>query len=103
MIDSCRGISDFVKETNYHDFMNDRKLSLSIVRLIEIVGEAANSISPSFRSEFDQVPWRDIIDMRNRLIHGYFDIDLDLVWITVTDEMPELLEELEKIGDSDLV
>jgi uncharacterized protein with HEPN domain len=65
-------------------------LLLSLVKAIEILGEAASRVSEETRSEFCSIPWRDIIAMRNRLIHGYFDINLDIVWKTVTDELPHL-------------
>jgi len=72
-------------------------LSLSIVHLLEIIGEAANKVSPEFRRKYDKIPWKSIVGMRNRLIHGYYDINLDIVWKTVITDIPPLLEELKKI------
>jgi len=78
--------------------MEERKLQLSVVKLIEIIGEAASKMSSEFRDETTDIPWVDIIGMRNRLIHGYFDMDLEIVWTTATTEVPELLSQLESIS-----
>jgi len=72
-------------------------LALAIVKCIEIVGEAAGGISQESRERFDNVPWADIVGMRHRLVHAYFDIDLDRVWDTITDDLPPLIAELERI------
>ena len=70
---------------------------MSIVKCIEIIGEAANGITDDLKSKHSSIPWQDIIKMRHRLIHTYFDIDYDIVWKTVQDELPELIKELKKI------
>jgi uncharacterized protein with HEPN domain len=97
MLDAATEILEFTKNKNRDDFNNDRMLNLSIVHLLEIVGEAASGISIEVRNNYTQIPWNVIVGMRNRLIHGYFDIDLDIVWKTVTHDIPPLIPELEKI------
>lgn len=72
-------------------------LVLSLVKCIEIIGEAANSITDDLKSKHTLIPWQDIIKMRHRLIHTYFDVDYDIVWKTLKDELPELIRELKKI------
>jgi uncharacterized protein with HEPN domain len=72
-------------------------LVLSLVRELEIIGEAASNVSRETRSLSTGIPWQDITGMRNRLIHAYFDVDLDTVWSTVTKDLPVLKAELEKI------
>jgi len=67
------------------------------VRIRHMLGEAASKVSDRTREKFPDVPWRNIVGMRNRLIQGYFDVNLDIVWATVTKELPELIDELEKI------
>ena len=76
------------------DLESDTMRSRAIVRCIEIVGEAAVQMSPLGRDEIPAVPWAAIVAMRNRLVHAYFDIDLDRVWDTLTADLPELLEML---------
>jgi uncharacterized protein with HEPN domain len=71
-------------------------LQLALVRLIEIIGEAATRVSKETRAACPIIPWDDVIGMRNKLIHGYDSVDLDILWDTVTDDLPPLIEELEK-------
>jgi len=72
-------------------------LLLGLVRLLEIIGEAAGCITDGFKERYPSVPWIKIKGMRNRLIHGYFDFDTILVWKTIENDLPGLVEELEKI------
>ncbi len=65
-------------------------LLFAIVRAIEVIGEAASKVTDETKATSPGIPWISIIGMRNRLIHGYFDIDSDVVWKTVTEEIPEL-------------
>ena len=69
----------------------------AIVRCMEIIGEAANQLSPETRELMAAVPWRGIISMRNRLVHAYFDINLDIVWEGVRNDLPALLEEVLRV------
>jgi len=64
---------------------------LAIERLLEIVGEAANHVGPTTMARLDSLPWRDMIDMRNVVIHAYFDIELETVWKTVADDLPSVV------------
>jgi len=69
-------------------FMADRKTQDAVIRNLEIIGEAANKLSPELRSSQPDIPWVDIIGMRNRLIHGYLTVNLDIVWSTVHEVLP---------------
>jgi uncharacterized protein with HEPN domain len=82
---------DFIKSRNRDDLDNDQMLSLALVRLIEIIGEAANNISLSCQNNYPQIPWREMIGMRNRIVHAYFEVDLDVVWQVIIDDLPRLL------------
>ena len=75
---------------------SDRQLVLALVKDIEIVGEAATRVSEPTRTVLRQIPWGRIVGMRNRLVHAYFDINLDVVWNTVRDDLPGLIDQLEK-------
>ena len=79
------------------DLDEDEQLLLSLVKLIEIIGEAASQISEAGRKRFPTLPWANIIGMRNRLIHAYFDINHDVVWKTVIEDIPGLVAELEPL------
>jgi len=91
--EACEMIADETRTS----LDSDRKLSLALVRLLEIVGEAAASVSQEQQSQLAKIPWRSMIGMRNRIIHAYFDVDLDIVWQTITEDLPPLVNELERI------
>ena len=97
MLDAALESEDFIYDKDRRDLDKDRKLELALVKCIEIIGEAAASISKECRDEFPQIPWADIIGMRNRLIHAYFEINLDILWKTLTDDLPPLILELKRI------
>ena len=71
---------------------DDRMLELSLVRLMEIIGEAAGRVSLETRQQLPAIPWSDVVAMRNRLIHGYDSVDHDILWDTVTYDLPVLLK-----------
>jgi uncharacterized protein with HEPN domain len=96
ILDAAREAVAFSKGRIRADLNTDRKLNLSLVRLLEIIGEAAMAISPQFRQKYSGLPWKNMIGMRDRLIHGYFDVNLDVVWETVTHDLPSLIAQLEK-------
>lgn len=81
----------FVEGRKRSDLDSDRLLLFAVVRALEVVGEAANKVSPTGRAALPQLPWRAIIGMRNRLIHGYFAIDTEIVWNTTQREIPALV------------
>lgn len=80
---------------------DDDPLADALVRLISVIGEAANKISSDTSLKLDEIPWPDVVGMRNRLIHGYFDINLDIVWATVQDSLPFLIQRLESALTTD--
>jgi uncharacterized protein with HEPN domain len=97
MLDAANEALTFIQGKNRADLDIDRMLVLSLIRELEIIGEAASKISAEIRSQNTSIPWQDISGMRNRLIHAYFDVDLDTVWSTVSRDLPTLKAELEKI------
>src|SRR2546430_1551903 len=90
MVDAMAAAERFIQARSRADLDNDQMLVFALVRSIEIVGEAASRMTASGRAELPAVPWSGIIGMRNRLIHGYFDVDLDILWNTVTGSLPAL-------------
>ncbi len=75
----------------------ERLLNLALVRLVEIVGEAANRVSVQTQAKYPSVPWPQIIGLRNRLVHGYDEVDFDVLWRIVREDLPPLAAELRKI------
>jgi uncharacterized protein with HEPN domain len=97
MLDAALEIQQYVQSTRREDLNRDRKLVHSLVHLFEIVGEAATQVSDELRERTPDIPWLVIIGMRNRLIHAYFAIDLNVVWSTSTTDIPLLITELKKL------
>jgi uncharacterized protein with HEPN domain len=97
MLDAALEIKQYVAASTREDLDNDRMLVHSLVRLFEIIGEAASQVSDELRENLEEIPWFVIIGMRNRLIHAYFSINLDVVWETSTKDIPPLIEVLERI------
>lgn len=95
MLEAAREALFFSKNKTKSDLYSDRMLALSIIKSIEIIGEAASTVTKDFRSKHNKIPWASIMAMRNRLIHVYFDIDLDRVWDTITDDLPPLIALIE--------
>jgi uncharacterized protein with HEPN domain len=100
MLDYAREAYGMASGSRREDLDHDRKLQLALTRLIEIVGEAASRVSAATRDRYLNIPWRQIIGMRNRLIHGYDILDFNILWDTVTRELLPLINELEKAIDS---
>ena len=94
MLDAVREAQAFAASRSRLDLDQDRMLLLALVKDIEIVGEAASRVSAAAKAEWPEIPWQDIVATRHRLIHGYFDIDLDIVWNTVRDDLPPLADQL---------
>jgi len=82
---------------NRQDLTSDSMLALALTRCLEILGEAASKLSDEVRPQFPGIPFAKMISMRNRLIHAYFDVDLDIVWTTVSEDLPSLQRVLEAV------
>lgn len=96
MLDAARECIEFIVNKRRKDLDNDRKLTLVLIKEVEIIGEAAYQVSEKTRRSLPEIPWEDIVRMRHRLVHVYFDINLDILWRTVQDDIPLLIELLEK-------
>ena len=87
----------FIDGLDQKSFEADLKTQSAVMRQLEIVGEAANRVSRQTQSKFAEIPWNKLISMRNRLIHGYDDVEMAIVWQTVTVELAKLITSLNKI------
>ncbi len=97
MLIAARDAVSFAEAMSYAEFVRDRRTQLSILKSVEIVGEAAARLSKDTRQAHPSIPWPEVIGMRNRLVHVYFDIDLPLVWETVCNDLPVLIARLEPL------
>lgn len=97
MRDYARKALSFVEGKARGDLEKDEILRLALTHLLELVGEAASQFPREMQDKYPQIPWPKIIGMRNKLIHGYDYIDYDILWDAIIQDIPQLLEELEKI------
>ena len=102
MLDHAMEAVEMTSGRSRSDLDSDRQLNLSLTRLIEIIGEAARRVSAERRNTNPHVPWKEIIGTRDRLIHGYDQVDFDVLWKIVSDELPQLIEHVRRmLGESD--
>jgi uncharacterized protein with HEPN domain len=97
MLESCEAISAYIRGKQRFHLDEERLLASAIVRELEIIGEAAVAISQETKDRFPHFPWKQVIAMRNRLIHAYFDINYDIIWATIQESVPSLQKQLREI------
>ncbi|MCD6364995.1 MAG: DUF86 domain-containing protein [Planctomycetes bacterium] len=97
MLSHSREAVELLGDSPREELGRNRVVQLALTRLVEIVGEAANRISEATRQKNREIPWPQIIGMRNRLVHGYDVVDFDLLWDTVTGDLPPLIAALQRI------
>src|SRR5208337_4012217 len=90
MLDHAREAIQFVKGRKRSDLDSIRWLNLALVRLLEIIGEAAARVSDATKADFPEIKWLQIVGLRNRLIHGYNQVDFDIMWDILQDDLPPL-------------
>lgn len=96
MLDHAREAVAMVRGRARRDLDADRLLQLALTRILEIVGEAANRVTPPGRAKHPDIPWSEMINTRNRIVHGYDTVDYDIVWLILTEELPPLVAALER-------
>ena len=87
----------YVEGLSFDDFVNDEKTIDSVVRNLEIIGEASKNVPEEIRSKYSEIPWGDMIGMRNKIIHVYFVVEPAIVWKAVKEELPELKSKIEEV------
>lgn len=95
--DALKQIVTYTDGMDYADFLVNRMPQDAVIRQFEIIGEATKNLSDTFRDIHPAVPWKDLAGFRDKLIHQYFGVDLAMVWQSVVDDVPMLLDELLKI------
>ena len=90
ILDAVSRIDEYTEGMKREDFMSSNLHQDAVIRQVEVVGEAARKVSEETRERHTEVPWKDMAGIRDKLIHGYFGVDLDAVWDTVTEDIPRL-------------
>lgn len=94
MLDYSRKAVAMLQGRAREDLDTDEMLSLALTRAVEIIGEAAAKVSPKIQHNYDLIPWPQIIGLRNRLVHGYDAVDLNILWNIVQNDLPPLIDQL---------
>jgi uncharacterized protein with HEPN domain len=97
MLEAASKAVDFAKGSSREDLDRDEKLAFALTKLIEIVGEASKHVSRDFTEAHPELPWTEMAQARDRLIHGYFDLDYGIIWTIATVHLPGVVAALEKI------
>lgn len=99
ILETIYKIQNYIQDIDFEDFSSDQKSIDAVIRNLEIIGEATKNISIDFKNRYPDVNWKDPTRMRDRLIHAYFGVDLEIVWETIKFRIPELKEQIEKISE----
>jgi uncharacterized protein with HEPN domain len=94
MIEFCEKLAELANSISEEILEDDWVYTFAVMQLYEMLGEAASKVSSELKIKYDEIPWRDITDLRNRLIHGYDDTEHHLLWLAMENDVPPLLEQL---------
>jgi uncharacterized protein with HEPN domain len=97
MLENANRAIQFTEGMNFESFSKDEKTIYAVIRAVEIIGEATRNIPEEIRTKYPEIPWRDASDMRNKLVHRYFGINLEVIWQTLNEDLPMLADGLQKI------
>jgi uncharacterized protein with HEPN domain len=97
ILDSINDIESFILGMGFEEFKGDRKTINAVVRSIEVIGEASKRIPRSLKAKYKGVPWREMAGMRDKLIHEYFGVDVEILWKTAKDDIPPLKQVIQNM------
>ena len=97
ILEAINDIENFIKGADFNGFVRDRKTINAVVRSLEVIGEAAKKIPKDIRDKHNEIPWKKMAGMRDKLIHEYFGVDAEMVWKVAKDEIPPLKPLIQQI------
>jgi len=103
MLDMAQKGIQILGGKNREEYGRDETMQFALIHLVQVIGEAAQHRSPEFRKAYPQVPWHEVIGMRNRIVHDYLNVDEDVIWEVVHHDLPPLIETLKTILPPDLL
>jgi len=95
--DSINKGIEFISEMSYEDFSKDEKTQFALIRVIEVIGEASKKIPSEIKIQSQEIPWREISGMRDLLVHDYFGVNIQVVWETAKNDLPELKVKIQRL------
>lgn len=95
--EAARRIEAYIKKDSYKKFLKDIKTQDAVIRNLEIIGEAAKNISDDLKKEYPKIQWKKLAGVRDRLIHHYFGVNFDIVWVIAKEELPKIILQIEEI------
>ena len=98
MLEAAEKAVKLSKGKTRSDLDSDETFALAVTRLLEILGEAANHVSDEIKEKYPDIPWHEFRGVRNHLIHGYFDVDLDIIWQILSKDLPAVIPEIRKLS-----
>jgi len=99
ILDGVEKINRYTGEMTYEEFVGDSKTVDAVLRNFEVIGEAAKNVPDEIRQKYDNVAWSEMAGMRDKLIHGYATVELQIVWATIQEEIPKLKTQIESVRD----
>lgn len=96
ILQNMREAVEFIQGMSYEQFIDDKRTLNAVVRSIEVIGEAARNVPDEIRARYTEIPWKEMVGMRDKLIHFYFGVDKEVVWVVVKDRIPAILPLIEK-------
>ena len=100
MLEAAKDATGFLQDKTRDDLDKDKQLTLSLLKSLEMIGEAASKVSKECQLGCKPIPWDRVIDLKEQVVHTYWDIDRDWIWNTVTNELPAIIEALEQLVPS---
>ena len=97
LLEATSKARQFVKDVDFEAFRANEEKVFAVIRALEIIGEAAKNIPKSIRGRYNEIPWEDMVGMRNKVIHDYFGVDLEVIWKTLHEDLPPLQAAVTKI------
>ena len=102
ILDASEKIEVFIGELSFDEFIENDEKTSAVIRKLEIIGEATKNVPPVIREKYRKAPWKDMAGMRDKLIHSYFGINLEIIWKVVKERLPEIKLLMEQILEEDI-
>ncbi|MFP4655470.1 MAG: DUF86 domain-containing protein [Methanohalobium sp.] len=97
ILDAANKVENFTSRYTYDQFLRDDKTQYAVMMAVEIIGEATKNIPQHIKDKYPSVPWKDISGMRDKIVHGYFSVDIEILWTTAKNNIPSLIPMIEQV------